>query len=109
MMPLIKFEDFKKLDLKTAKVLKVDDHPNADKLYVLTVGVGDSEKKIVAGIKPYYKPEELFGRMVIIIDNLEPANIRGVESCGMLLAAKDDKTLAILAPDKGISEGSRVS
>lgn len=108
-MPIIKFEDFKKLDLRVAKILKVEDHPNADKLYILTVSTGDSEKNIVAGIKPYYKPEELFGKTIIIIDNLEAANIRGIESHGMLLAAKDDKTLAVLAPEKEISPGGRVS
>jgi len=110
-MEYVKFEDFKKLQLKIAKVLKVEDHPNADKLYVLTVttGTGEAEKTIVAGIKMHYKPEELVGKQVVIIDNLEPAVIRGVASNGMLLATKDGNSLAILAPDREITTGSPVS
>ncbi|MDD5271063.1 MAG: hypothetical protein PHE80_07765 [Candidatus Omnitrophica bacterium] len=108
-MEYVKFEDFKKLQLKIAKVLKVEDHPNADKLYVLTVTTGMAEKVIVAGIKMHYKPEELVGKQVVIIDNLEPAVIRGVASNGMLLATKDASSLAVLAPDKEITTGSPVS
>ncbi len=108
-MEYVKFEDFKKLQLKIAKVLKVEDHPNADKLYVLTVTTGTEEKTIVAGIKMHYKPEELVGKQVVIIDNLEPAVIRGVASNGMLLATKDATSLAVLAPDRDITTGSPVS
>jgi methionyl-tRNA synthetase len=108
-MPTVTFEDFKRLDLKIAKILKVEDHPNAEKLYVLTITTGEAEKTIVAGIRRHYKPEELVGRSILVIDNLEPADIRGVVSNGMLLAAKDDKTLAILVPEKEIKSGSPVS
>lgn len=108
-MPIIKFQDFKQLELKIAKILKVEDHPNADKLYILTIDTGGVEKTIVAGIKPHYKPEELVGRSVVVVDNLEPADIRGVVSNGMLLAAKDDKSLAILVPQREIKTGSPVS
>lgn len=108
-MPIIKFQDFKQLELKIAKILKVEDHPNADKLYILTIDTGGAEKTIVAGIKPHYKPEELVGRSVVVVDNLEPADIRGVVSNGMLLAAKDDKSLAILVPQREIKTGSPVS
>jgi methionyl-tRNA synthetase len=108
-MPVVTFEDFKRLNLKIAKILKVEDHPNADKLYVLTIATGEAEKTIVAGIKLYYKPEELIGRSIVVVDNLEPANIRGVISNGMLLAAKDDRSLAILAPERDIKAGSPVS
>lgn len=108
-MEYVKFEDFKKLDLKIAKILKVEDHPNADKLYLVTVATGEAEKTIVAGIKPYYKKEELEGKSVVIIDNLEPANIRGVVSNGMVLAAKDGVALAVLVPEKEIKIGSPVS
>ena len=108
-MEYVKFEDFKKLQLKIAKVLKVKDHPNADKLYVLTVSTGEAEKVIIAGIKLHYKPEELIGRSVVIIDNLEPAVIRGVASNGMLLATKDGEKLAVLTPDREVKIGSPVS
>lgn len=108
-MEYVKFGDFKKLDIKIAKVLKVEEHPNADKLYVLTVTTGEAEKTIVAGIKQYYKPEELVGRSIVMIDNIEPAVIRGVASNGMLLVAKDGSSLAILVPDREIKIGSPVS
>ncbi|MFA5094550.1 MAG: methionine--tRNA ligase subunit beta [Candidatus Omnitrophota bacterium] len=109
MAEYVKFEDFKKLDIRIAKVLKVEEHPNADKLYVLTVTTGESEKMIVAGIRQHYKPEELTGRSIVIIDNLEPAVIRGVASNGMLLATKDGQSLAILVPEREIKIGSPVS
>jgi methionyl-tRNA synthetase len=106
---MVRFDDFKKLSIKIAKVIKVEDHPNADKLYILTVTTGEAEKVIVAGIRQYYKPNELIGKSIVLVDNLESANIRGTISNGMLLAAKDDKTLAILVPDKEIKVGSTVS
>jgi methionyl-tRNA synthetase len=109
MAEYVKFEDFKKLDIRIAKVLKVEEHPNADKLYVLTITTGESEKTIVAGIRQHYKPEELTGRSIVIIDNLEPAVIRGVASNGMLLATKDGQSLAILVPEREIKIGSPVS
>jgi methionyl-tRNA synthetase len=109
MMEYVKFEDFKKLELKVAKVLKVEVHPNADKLYVITVTTGEAEKTIVAGIRQHYKPEELTGKSVIIIDNLEPAIIRGATSNGMILATKDGERLAILIPEKEVKIGSPVS
>ena len=106
---MVKFDDFKKLSIKIAKVLKVEDHPNADKLYILTITTGDTEKKIVAGIKQYYKPDELTGKSIVLVDNLEPANIRGVTSEGMLLAAHDGQTLSILVPEKEVKVGSVIS
>lgn len=75
----------------------------------MTITTGDAEKTIVAGIKPYYKPEELIGKSVVVVDNMEPADIRGVVSSGMLLATKDGKSLAILVPEREIKVGSPVS
>jgi len=108
-MEYVKLEDFKKLDIRVAKILKVEDHPNADKLYLITVTTGEAEKTIVAGIRPYYKKEELEGRSVVMIANLEPANIRGVMSNGMLLATKDESSLAILIPERAVKIGSPIS
>ncbi len=108
-MEYVKFEDFKKLNLRIAKILKVEDHPNADKLYLITVSTGEAEKTIVAGIKPFYKREELEGKSVVIVDNLEPATIRGVVSNGMILATKDGESLAVLVPEKPVKIGSPVS
>ena len=101
-------EDFKKLDLRIARIKEVADHPNADKLYVITVELADRTKQIVAGIKKSYSREELVGRLVVLVDNLEPAVLRGVESQGMLLAASDENGIAVLSPDKPVALGSVV-
>ena len=102
------YEDFKKLELRIAKIKEAKDHPNADRLYVLTIDLGDKTKQIVAGIKNYYRKEDLVGREVVVIDNIDPVMLRGVESQGMLLAASDDKGMAIIAPDKEMKLGSIV-
>jgi len=104
----IKYEDFKKLDLRVATIKKVEDHPNADKLYVLTIDLGSEMRTLVAGIKNYYKPEELIDKQIIVVANLEPARLRGIESNGMLLAADDKNNLVILTPEKKIKEGSKI-
>ncbi len=106
---MVTFEEFKKLEIKVAKIKEVIDHPNADKLYVITIDLGDKTKQIVAGIKNFYSKEALIGRQIIMVDNLEPAIIRGVESQGMLLAAKDDVTLSILTTEREVKLGSAIS
>jgi methionyl-tRNA synthetase len=103
---MVTFEEFKKLEIKVARIKEVKDHPNADKLYVITIDLGDKTKQIVAGIKGFYKPEDLLGRQIAVVDNLEPAVLRGVESQAMLLAAQDDKGISILTPDKEVKLGS---
>ncbi len=131
-MPTI--EDFSKFEFKVAKIVDVQDHPNADRLYVLKIDVGDVDiepqnilaaqqgndipnenilpvpkyKQIVAGIKRSYTKEQLIGKQIIVINNLEPAILRGVESNGMLLAASDDDGVAIIMPDREMKIGSRV-
>ena len=102
------YEEFRSIELKIARIKEVNDHPNADKLYVIIVEVGDKTKQIVAGIKNSYKKEDLIGREVVLVDNLDPAVIRGVESNGMLLAASDDKGISIVAPDRLVALGSIV-
>jgi len=102
------FEDFKKLEFKIAKIKEVNDHPNADRLYVIIVDMGDKTKQIVAGIKNSYKKEDLIGKNVIVIDNLDPAILRGVESQGMLLAASDENGTSVIIPDRDIKAGSIV-
>ena len=102
------YEDFRKIELKIAKIKEVNDHPNADRLYVIIVEVGEKTKQIVAGIRNFYKKEDLVGREVILVDNLDPAVLRGVESQGMLLAASDDKGIAIVTPDREVTPGSIV-
>ena len=102
------YEDFRKIELKIARIKEVSDHPNADRLYVIIVEVGDKTKQIVAGIRNFYKKEDLVGREVILVDNLDPAILRGVESQGMLLAASDDKGISIITPDREVVSGSIV-
>jgi methionyl-tRNA synthetase len=104
---MISFEDFKKLDLRVAKILEVKDHPDADRLYVLRIQVGQEEKQIVAGIRQFYSPEELEGGYIVIVNNLEPVTLRGQQSNGMLLAAKrDDGMPVLLVPEKDVESGS---
>ena len=106
---MINFDHFKAMDLRIAKVTNVEVHPDADKLYVVTVDTGDGTKKAVAGLKEHYSPEELMGRGVVFLNNLEPATIRGVVSEGMILATKDQGKLSILVPEKEVTVGSPVS
>lgn len=105
---MISIEDFRKLKLKVAEIKEVNEHPNADRLYVITVDLGDKIKQVVAGIKSSYNKEELMGKQVVVIDNLEPAVLRGVESQGMILAASDETGIAIVSPEKKIKLGSIV-
>lgn len=103
---MVTFEEFKRLELKVAKIKEVKDHPNADKLYVMLIDLGDKTKQIVAGIKSFYKKEDLLGRQIVVVDNLEPAVLRGQESQAMLLAAQDDKGISIVMPDREVEIGS---
>ena len=105
---MISIEDFMKMELIVAQVKEVNEHPNADRLYVLKVDTGSEERQLVAGIRLSYTPEELIGRRVVIVANLEPATIRGEESRGMILAASDESGIAVLSPDKEVALGSRV-
>ena len=93
-------DPFSKIDLRVAKVLDVKDHPQADKLYLIHLDLGQMGKRvIVAGMKPYYSKEEMINRNIVIVSNLKPANIRGIKSNGMLLAAEDGKgTCSLLNP-----------
>jgi len=105
---MVTIEEFQKLDLRTAKILEVEEHPNASKLYVLKISFGDEERQIVAGRRPYYSKEDLIGRTIIVVKNLEPAVLRGVISEGMLLAASDDKNVILLTTEKEIKENAKI-
>jgi methionyl-tRNA synthetase len=106
----LKFEEFKKMDLRVGKIIGVEDIMGVDKLYLLIVDIGDEKRKIVAGIKPWYSKEELIGKNIIMIVNLEPKIIKGIESRGMLLATLFDNKLSILTTDKSdVPPGSRVT
>lgn len=101
-------EDYKKLGIKVAEIKEVKDHPDADRLYVISVDAGDKTKQVVAGIKPYYKKEELIGKQVILVDNLDPVVLRGVESHGMLLAVTDENGIILLALERKTKPGTIV-
>ena len=106
--PVVTIDDFKKFKIVVAQVKEVKAHPNADKLYLLQVDTGSDVRQIVAGIRHAYTPEQLVGRKVIMIANLAPATIRGEVSNGMLFAASDDVTTALLAPEKDVKIGAGV-
>ena len=105
---MVNYEKFREIELKVAKIQEVSAHPNADRLYVINVDLGDVQKQIVAGIRASYKPEDLLGKQVVVVNNLEPAVIRGVESQGMLLAASDENGIAFVTPQREVKVGSIV-
>ena len=105
---MVNFDDFSKLDLKVGKILEVSHHPNAEKLYQLKVDVGGEIIQLVAGIKPFYEPEQLENKLVVVLTNLEPKNIRGVLSQGMILAAQGKDDISLIISDKEITVGSTV-
>ena len=106
---MINIQDFQKVELKVGTVLSVEDHPNADKLMVIRVDVGEeAPRTLVAGLKQYYAYEELTGKQIVVVTNLEPAVLRGVKSEGMLLAAQEGDKVVVLTPDKPIAPGSGV-
>ena len=104
------FEDWKKLDLRIGKISGVKDHPSADKLYILLVDLGEGEHdvQIVAGLKEGYSKNELIGKRIVVLRNLKPAVIRGIESQGMLLAAVFNEKVVLIKPDKDIEVGAKV-
>jgi methionyl-tRNA synthetase len=105
----ITIDEFARVDLRVGTIRKAEPHPNADRLVVLSVDLGEPEaRQLVAGIRAAYPPEMLVGRQVVVVANLKPAKLRGVESRGMILAASDASGLGLLAPDKPIAPGSRV-
>lgn len=107
---MVAIEDFRKLEFKIAKIVDVQDHPNADKLYVVKVKLSDEEERtVVAGIKPSYADKSLLiGRQVVLVTNLAPAVLRGVESNGMILAASDEAGISVVSPDRELKLGSIV-
>src|SRR3954449_4915347 len=93
------YDDFAKIELRVAKVLEARPHPNADKLMLLQIDVGDVQKQIVAGIRQHYTPEQLVGKLIIVVNNLAPAMLRGESSQGMLLAASSGERVILLGPE----------
>ena len=106
---VITFDEFQNVELKTAKILKAEKVDGADKLLKLQIKVGDEQRQIVSGIAQFYPPEELVEKMIVVVTNLKPATIFGIESNGMLLAAKNGKTLTLMTIDsEKVSSGMRI-
>ncbi|MDR3282727.1 MAG: methionine--tRNA ligase [Candidatus Methanoplasma sp.] len=107
------FEAFKRLDLRVGRIVSVDDHPDAEKLYVLKVNIGEEQpRQIVAGLKAHYSKEEMSGRGVFVVSNLKPAKLRGIRSEGMLLAADDESlggnAVLLLGPSEDVPAGTKM-
>jgi methionyl-tRNA synthetase len=107
----VSLEEFKKLDLRVAQIKNAEEIPNKDKLLKLTIDLGEETRTIVAGIKPYFPKEELIDKQIIVITNLKPAILGGVESNGMLLAAgsPQENTCVLLTTEKPIKPGSKIN
>ena len=105
----ISIEECRRLDLRIGVVTAAQDHPNADRLLVLTVDIGQgTPRQLVAGIRGSYEASALVGKQVVVVANLKPATLRGVESQGMVLAASDDSSIVLLSPERPIRAGSPV-
>jgi methionine--tRNA ligase beta chain len=104
----ITFEDFKKIDLRVGKILEAEKIEGSEKLLKLIVDLGKEKRQLVAGIGKYYKPEDLIGKEIVVVANLEPKKIMGIESQGMLLAADKDGEPVILSPEKEVLPGTIV-
>ncbi|MDO8523062.1 MAG: methionine--tRNA ligase subunit beta [bacterium] len=105
-METISYEEFKKIDLRVAKILTAERVEGSDKLLKLVVSLGEEERQIVAGIGKVYLPEDLVGKEIVVVANLEPRKLLGLESQGMLLAADAEDGPILLAPDKESPPGS---
>jgi methionyl-tRNA synthetase len=106
---MISIDEFRKIELRVATIKSAEPHPNADKLLVLQVDLGGETRQICAGIRNHYSAEELVGRQIVVVANLETAKLRGLDSQGMLLAASDEDRVIILTPEKSVQAGAKVS
>ncbi len=108
--PEISYEDFEKLDLRVGEIIEVEEIPNADKLYKLTIDIGEETRTVCAGIKQYYSKDDLKGKKIILLANLAPRKLKGIESQGMILAAvnDDENEVVLLSPESEIETGSKI-
>lgn len=104
----IAYSDFEKLDLRIARIVTAETIQASEKLIKLSLDVGGESRQIVSGIKRQYSPEELVGKYIVIVANLEPRKFMGEESRGMLLAAGDDERLTLIIPETEMDSGTRV-
>jgi methionyl-tRNA synthetase len=105
----ITLQDFQRITLRTGVVVAAENHPNADRLLVLKVDIGEAQpRQLVASIRGTYQANELIGKQVVVVANLNPAMLRGVESQGMALAASDGSTIVVVTPERPVKPGSPV-
>lgn len=107
--PKIDVDDFAKVELKVGTIVSCEKHPKADRLLVEQIDLGDETRQIVSGIAKYYQPEDLVGKQVVVVTNLKPVKLRGVESNGMILCAADKKHLSIVSVDQPMPNGTKIS
>ena len=105
---MIIFDDFNKLDIRIATILEAEPVPETDKLLKLKIDLGDEQRELVAGIAEDYKPEDIKGKQIPILTNLEPKTIKGIESQGMILAVDIDNKAVLLHPDKKTANGAKI-
>jgi methionine--tRNA ligase beta chain len=106
---MVTLAEFQRIDLRVARVIAAEPHPNADRLLVLRIDLGGEERQIVAGIRSSYEPAALVGKQIVVVANLEPAMLRGVESQGMLLAVRDAERVVLVTTDSAVTPGGKVS
>jgi len=106
---MLTIDEFSRVELRVATILSAEAHPNADRLVVLKIDLGNEQRQLVAGIRKHYEPEALVGKRIVVVANLQPAMLRGVESQGMLLAASDEEgRLSLITPEKEVAVGAKV-
>ncbi|MDW5299515.1 MAG: methionine--tRNA ligase [Sedimentibacter sp.] len=106
---LISIDDFAKIDLRVAEIVKAEKHPDADKLLILQLKLGDEIRQVVSGIAKYYEPQDLIGKKIVMVYNLKPIKLRGIDSNGMILAAQKGKKLTLISTLEEISDGAKLS
>lgn len=106
---MITFEEFKKVDLRIGKIIVAENVEKSKKLLRLQVDIGEEERQILSGIAEFYNPQDLIGREVVVVVNLEPRKIMGLESQGMLLAAGSEEKPVILEPEEHVKAGSKIT
>ncbi len=107
-MSIITFEEFKKVDLRVGKVIEAEDVKGSKNLIRLIVDLGEEKRQIITGLKRWYRPEDLLGKYVIVVVNLQPRKIMGLESQGMILAT-DTETPVLLTVEREVPPGSRIT
>jgi tRNA-binding protein len=106
---MINFEDFEKVDLRIVKIISVSRIEDSEKLLKIEVEINEEKRIILAGIAKFYSPDELVNKNVVIVANLEPKTMFGVESQGMILAVKDKDNLSVLVPDREVKNGLKIT